>query len=120
MTLDVAEHVSIGRIDNRRERSLGVYDRAAAGEPVAAIGGNSSYGVKPLRLLLHWSRNARETEGAAAALWDAVAHAAHLDLPGGGHIQLSRPVIPAPAPVGSDRSGVYEYIIDLDIYYRRN
>lgn len=120
-TFDVAGNYYIGRLDNKLERSLGVYDRARKGPPVIALGGaeNSSYDVKAVRLLLHWNRNADQTEAAARALWDAVVRAAHIDLPDDGHIQFVRPAAPAPRAVGTDAGGVYEYIIDLDIYFRR-
>ena len=120
-TLDVAEHYSIGRIDNAAEKSLGVYDRRGRGGPVMAIGGraNSSYGVKPVSLLLHWNRNAAETETAAQALWEALEMCAHVDLAGGGHIQCIRMTVPGPVSIGTDRGGVYEYVVECDIYYRR-
>lgn len=119
-TLELAEHYSIGRLDNRQERSLGVYDRAGGGMPVTALGGAglSSYDLRRVTLLLHWNRNARETEAAARRLWEAVAFASGIDLPG-GHIQFIRPAVPAPVPVGTDKGGVYEYRLELDICYRR-
>ena len=96
-------------------------DRGGRGAPVTALGGLqcSSYGVKDVSLLLRWNRNANETERAAARLWDAVRGAAHVDLPGGGHIQFIRPLVPGPVPLNADESGVYEYRIEISIYYRR-
>ena len=120
-TLAVAEHYSIGRIDGNAEKALGVFDRRGRGRPVLAIGGRdcTSYGVKPVSLLLHWNKNARETEEAAHTLWTAIEEARHVDLPGGGHIQCVRMTVPAPVSVGTDKSGVYEYVIEGEIYYRR-
>ena len=45
--------------------------------------------------------------------------AAHIDLPGGGHIQCVRMNVPEPVAVGTDKGGVYEYVIETDVYYRR-
>lgn len=120
-TMDAAEHYSVGRLDNGKEKSLAVYDRPRYGQPVTALGGpeRSSYDVKGVSLLLHWNRNARETEAAAQALWDRLLRAAHIDTPDGGHIQFIRPESPAPVGVGTDESGVYEYVIEMNIYYRR-
>ena len=120
-TLDAAEHYSIGRIDGSEEKALGVYDRRGRGRPVMAIGGRacSSYGVKPVSLLLHWNRNARETEDAARALWETLEEARHVDLPDGGHIQCVRMTVPGPVSVGTDKGGVYEYVVECDIYYRK-
>ena len=116
-----AEHHAIGRLDNQRQKSLGVYGRKRSGGPVVALGGLglSSYGVRSVRLLLHWNENARETEAAAQALWDALSCAAHIDLPGGGHIQCVRLLTPEPVALGTDKGGVFEYVLDMDVYYRR-
>ena len=120
-TLGVAENYYIGRMENKKERSLGVYGRSRKGEPAVALGGMglTSYGVRSVSLLLHWNENARETEAAALALWDELMCVAHADLPGGGHIQCVRMTVPEPVAVGTDRGGVYEYVIETDIYYRR-
>lgn len=158
-TFGVAENYYIGRLDNKKERSLGVYDLARRGAPVMAIGGLacSSYDVKSVSLLLHWSRNANETELAAQALWDAVIGGADTTQEaseegggvrignadtgrgwtgaddGEGNVTLSqaggssgaegilyvRPLVPKPIAIDTDENGVYEYVIEIDIYYRR-
>lgn len=118
-TLDVAEHYAVGRIENAKERSLGVYDRAERGAPAKAVGGLESYGVRPVRLLYHGTENAAETENEARTLWDAVTAARQADTPAGGRIQLVRPAMTGPAAIGTDKSGVYEYAADIDIYFRR-
>ncbi len=120
-TLELAEHCHIGRIENKKEKSLGVYGMARNGRPVMAIGGGalSSYDVRGVSLLLHWTRNAAAAETAAAALWDAVACVTDVDTPGGAHIQYIEPLVPEPVPVGTDDGGVYEYVVEMNIYYRR-
>ncbi len=119
--LSPADYHHIGRIDNQRQKSLGVYARKTGGTPPVALGGMglSSYGVRSVSLLLHWNENPRETEAAARTLWDALLCAAHVDLPGGGHIQCVRLTTPEPVAVGTDKNGVYEYVIEMDVYYRR-
>ena len=120
-TFDVAENYHIGRLDNKREKSLGVYNLGRRGAPVMALGGPScsSYDVKGVSLLLHWNKNARETEAAAKRLWNMLFGAAHIDVPGGSHIQYIQPNMPEPIAVGTDENGVYEYVIEINIYYRR-
>ena len=118
-TFDVAENYYIGRLDNKKEKSLGVYSRARSGAPVRAIGDASSYDIKGVSLLLHWNRNARETEEAAHNLWTCLFGAAHVDVASGSHIQFIQPTVPEPVAVGTDEGGVYEYVIDINIYYRR-
>lgn len=120
-TFDAAEHYYIGRLDNKQEKSLGVYSRARGGRPVMALGGveQSSYDIKAVSLLLHWNKNARETEEAAQRLWDCLFGAAHVDVPSGSHIQYVQPNVPEPVAVGTDDGGIYEYVIEINIYFRR-
>lgn len=86
-----------------------------------AIGGagQSSYDVKSVSLLLHWNRNARETEAAAHVLWNRLLRAGRPVTPDGVSMQYIRPTVPEPIAVDTDENGVYEYVIEMDIYYRR-
>lgn len=120
-TFDVAEHYYTGRLDNKQEKSLGVYSRPRSGPPVMALGGveNSSYDVKSVSLLLHWNRNARETEEAARRLWRCLFGADNVTVPSGSHIQYIQPNVPEPVAVGTDDGGIYEYVIEINIYFRR-
>ena len=117
-TLDAADYYHIGRLNNKNERSLGVYNRPRAGPPVTAFGGASSYDVKAVTVLLHWNKNARESEEAALSLWEKLRNVADVDA-GDGHIQYLRLVVPEPVGVGTDENGIYEYVIQFDVYYRR-
>ena len=120
-TFDVAEHYYIDRLDNKQEKSLGVYQRSRGGSPVIAIGGVelSSYDIKGVSLLLHWNRNARETEEAAQRLWRCLLGAVHVDVPDRSHVQYVQPNVPEPIAVGTDDSGIYEYVIELNLYFKR-
>jgi hypothetical protein len=85
-----------------------------------AFGGldNSKYDIKAITLLLHWSNNARETEDAAQNLWQKLQEVTDLTI-GEEHIDYLMLQVPEPVSVGTDDAGVYEYVIDFDIYYRR-
>ena len=119
-TLGVAEHYYIGRLENKQEKSLGVYNRNRGGNPVIAIGGleASKYDIKSVTLLLHWNQNARETEIAAQALWNALLDVTNLDI-GNEHVDYLALLVPEPVAVLTDSAGIYEYVIDFDLYYRR-
>lgn len=118
-TMGVAEHYYTGRLENKKDKSLGVYQRARSGPPVAALGLNSSYDIKAVTLLIHWNRSPAETEKAALALWQALFGKAKVEIPEGSPIQYIQPDVPEPVAVDTDENGVYEYVIDLNIYYRR-
>lgn len=119
-TMKVAEHYYIGRLDNKQEMSLGVYDRPTGARPVMALGGlrNSSYNVRGVSLLLHWTRNKNAAEAAAQALWDKLVEVRDLDV-GTQHIQYLQMTVPEPIGIGTDADGVYEYVINFNLYYRR-
>lgn len=121
-TLDVAEHYYAGRLVNKKEKSLGVYDKTTSGSrPVMAIGGQecSSYDIMPLSLLLHWTRSYPETEAAAMALWDALIDVKHVDIPGDQHIQFLQMTVPKPIYVATDANGIHEFVINFNLFYRR-
>lgn len=121
-SLGLADHVYANRLENKKEKSLGIYNRTIAGtRPVMAIGGlqNSSYDVLTLSLLVHWTRSFPETETAAQAVWDALIEAKHIDIPGGQHIQFIQMNVPRPVYVSTDAGGIHEYVINFNLYYRR-
>lgn len=121
-TLDVADHVYANRLDNKKEKSLGVYHgRDNSRRTVMAIGGlqNSSYDMMPVSLLLHWNRSYPETEAAAKALWDAIVEVRHADIPGDQHIQYLQMTVPKPVYVATDANGIHEFVINFNLYYRR-
>lgn len=121
-TICQAEHLYIGKLDRKQEKSLGVYSRAATGTPPAtALGGLdcTKTQVKQVSLLLHWNNNARETEAAAQELFDTLRAAETVRI-GGCPVDYLRLMTPEPVDVGTDDDGVYERVIWMDIYYERN
>jgi len=121
-SLALADHVYANRLENKKEKSIGLYDRTQSfGRPVMALGGaeNSSYDVWAMSILIHWTRGYRESETAAQAVWDALNGAKHIDIPGGQHIQFIQMNVPRPVYVSTDANGIHEYVINFNLYYRR-
>ena len=60
------EHVYMGKLDNKQQKSIGVYSRNSSGPPNIALGGldYTSYDVRPISLLVHWNRSKPESEAA--------------------------------------------------------
>jgi len=114
------EHVYIGKLDNKQEKSIGVYHRKADGPAQIALGGLSctSYGTKPISLLVHWNRNVSESEKAACQLYDKLIHESSLMI-GDTEIRFLVLQVPEPVDVGTDENGIYEYVIWLDFIYQR-
>lgn len=116
----VGQSFYIGKLDNKKEKSVGVYQRKTSGKPRTAIGGLdcTKYEVKPVSILLHWNKNARETEAAAQGLFDKLRAAENVKIRDMQVYILSLET-PEPMDVGTDDNGVYERVIWMDLYYER-
>ncbi|GLB24186.1 hypothetical protein LXJ15735_04270 [Lacrimispora xylanolytica] len=121
--LAVAEddNVYIGKLDNKKQKSIGVYSRPSSGPANIAIGGLecTTYETKPVSLLIHWNKSKDESEKKAFELYEKLRSVTSLTI-GDTHINYLRLMVPEPQDVGSDDAGVYEYVIWLDFIYERN
>ena len=121
-TISAAEHFYIGKLDAKQDKSLGVYSRAALGQPPdIALGGLpcTKTAVKQVSLLLHWNQNAKETEAAAQALFEALQAVGTIQI-GQTQVAFLQLLVPEPVDVGTDDNGVYERVIWVDFYYKRS
>ena len=122
-SLDIAadDNVYIGKLDNKKQKSIGVYSRPTSGPVNVAIGGIecTTYDTKPVSLLIHWSKSKDETEKAAYNLFEKLRSVTSLTI-GDTSINYLRLMVPEPQDVGTDDGGVYEYVIWLDFIYERN
>lgn len=118
-TYNIAENYYIGKLDNKQEKSLGVYQREG-GEAKIAIGGldNTKYDIKRISVLLHWNNNAKETEITAYELYNKIIKTKNLTI-GETPVHCLMMRNSEPVDVGTDDAGVYERVIQLDIYFER-
>lgn len=121
LNIAVDDNVYMGKLDNKKQKSIGVYSRPTSGPANIAIGGLecTTYDTKPVSLLIHWSKSKDETERTAYNLFEKLRNVTSLTI-GDTHINYLRLMVPEPQDVGSDDAGVYEYIIWLDFIYERN
>ena len=122
-SLGIAEdqHVYIGKLDNKQQKSIGVYGRNGTGSPGIALGGLElvqNGEMVRLSLLVHWTTRKAESEVAAYELFEKLRNVSGLDI-GDTHIAYLRLMVPEPQDVGTDDGGVYEYVIWLDLIYER-
>lgn len=122
-SLGIAENrnVYIGKLNNKKDHSIGVYNRKAEGKPNIALGGLecTTYDIKPVSLLIHWDKSVSRSEEAADRLYEKLLAESSIvieDIP----INCLFPQVPGPVDIGTDDNGVYEYVIWLDFYYERN
>lgn len=65
-SLGIAEdsNVYIGKLNSKKERSIGVYHRKDSGPPVMALGGYeySSHDIRRISLLIHWNKSVQASD----------------------------------------------------------
>lgn len=117
-TLITAQHYYVGKLDKKPERAVGVYQRKNPAPPVRAIGSESTYEIKPISILIHWNKNADETEKAAMELYQHIRAASSMTI---GDTQVYFIKLQSePVDIGTDEAGIYERVIEFDIYFERN
>lgn len=119
-TFNAANNYYIGKLDNKQENSIGIYQRKIIDAPRIAIGGRSlaSYDVKSISVLIHWNKNANETEKRAQYLYNRLFEAESVVI-GETPIKMIALLQNEPVDVGTDDNNVYERVIELDLYYER-
>lgn len=117
-TFDIAENYYIGKLDNKRDKSLGVYSLKRNSPPVTAIGGESTYDIIGVSLLLHYNNNANDSEIAARQLFEALRTIKDVRI-NYTTIYMIQLLTPEPVDVGTDDKGVYEWVIEMNLYYER-
>lgn len=116
----VDDHVYIGKLDSKKQKSIGVYSRPTNGSPHTTIGGLkcTTYDIKSISLLVHWSKSPVESEEAAYLLFEKLRNVTSLTI-SNTQVHFIRLMVPEPQDVGTDDNGIYEYVIWLDFIYER-
>lgn len=114
------DHVYCGKLDGKLDKSIGVYPKEREGDAIQAVGGNenSSYSIKRISILVHWNKSVRETERVSNTAFDMLRDTINVTI-NGTHILFTDMKCPEPIPVDTDDNGIFEYVIELDIYYER-
>lgn len=120
-TLDTAaENFYIGKLENKKEKSIGVY-QLDTDAPIISLGGLdcTAYQKKSVSILIHWNKNAKETEIESYKLYNQLLKIRNLkinDIP----IRVVNLLTNEPVDIGTDeKTGVYERVIQLEFYYDR-
>ena len=141
-TLGIADYVYMSTLPHKPEKAVGVYNTRRAQAYSTAIGGPQlkSYGTKYLTCLVHWNKSPRETEEAAAALFEALRSTRefwfvdYLTTRGGARLltrggnpltiygnRIIKFILPLYEiqDVGTDEAGVCEMVIEVAVIYRK-
>lgn len=112
-----AEHFYIGRLDDKQEKSVGVYTLKTSGEPLRGIGSELSFDVIAVSVLVHWNNNANETEVCARTLYNKLRTIKNVTI-NNSKVYLIQLLTPEPIDVGTDNE-VYERVIEMKIFFER-
>ena len=111
----------IGRIDIKKNYSLGVDNRADTGRR-EGIGGLKKYEKKGISLLIHWDSNKARTESKAYELYHAIEDLiTNCDYPviNNKKVYFIELLNNQPIDVDQDSDSVYEYVIELNFYFEK-
>lgn len=113
-------NVYCGKLDNKKDKSIGVYNLNRQRPPQTAVGGlnNSSYRIKPVSILVHWNTSVRDTEKAAEQLYNMLRDTNNKII-NDTKLLFTKMQVDGPVDVGTDDKGIFESVIELDIYYER-
>lgn len=118
-SLGLAELVYMGKMPDKKDKSVGVYNSKHQHTYQTAIGGPDleSYGTKYVTLLVHWNQSPRETERAAASLFDVLKRAREITV-NEKKIKFILPLYDL-QDVGTDDAGVYEMVIEAAFIFEK-
>lgn len=114
------DNVYCGKLDNKKDKSIGVYNLNRQRPPQTAVGGlnNSSYRIKSISILVHWNTSVRDTEKAAEQLYNMLRDTNNKII-NDKKLLFTKMQVDGPVDVGTDDKGIFESVIELDIYYER-
>lgn len=115
----ISENVYMGKMDAKKDKSIGVYNSKHERSYKTAIGGDGlkSYDIKNISLLVHWNKSLRDTEQATTKLFDAVRKTREVTV-NNETIKFIQPIYEI-QDVGTDDSGIYEMVIEAAVIYER-
>ena len=109
-SLAIADHVYMGDLPEKDEKSIGVYNSKHQQVYHTALGGASGYGQKYVTFLIHWNKSLRETEKAATALFDRLCKVRGSKI-NQETIQFIQPLYDL-QDIGKDDNGICEMVIE--------
>lgn len=120
-TFKLFENYYVGRLDTKKRNSLGVYNLQDSGRH-EVIGGLKVYEKKGVSLLIHGDTNKTTTERKAFSLYTALEQlitSCEYPLIGGKQVYFIELLQNQPVDVDQDDDKIYEYVIELNIYFEK-
>jgi len=116
---DTGEGIYTKTINGNQERCIGIYDARGAVSQRVCLGGavNTKYNQKNIRIFVHWTKDAQEAEKKAKEIYHLLYARSNIVMDGVRVYSLDPGA--APAPIGRDHGGVYEYMIEISLQHER-
>lgn len=116
-----AENYYCGILNDKKEKSFGVYQLKDSRARNISIGGETTTktGIKGISVLVHWNRSTRDAENIAARLYSDLAANISPTI-GGKKTNYIKLLHDEPIDVGTDENGICERVIEFVIYYERS
>lgn len=111
----------IGRLDSKKKNSLGIYNLQDAGRR-EVIGGLKVYEKKGVSLLIHGDTNKANTERKAWDLYNAIESVSkneNILIAKEKKVFFIELLNNEPIDVNQDADSVYEYVIEMNIYFEK-
>ena len=109
----------IGRLDSKKKNSLGIYNLQDTGRR-EVIGGLKKYEKKGVSLLIHGDTNKAKPEQKAFELYNALESIGDdKKRIGNKKVYFVQLLNNEPIDVDQDADSVYEYVIEMNIYFEK-
>lgn len=110
----------IGKLDNKKDESIGVYQLKTSNQANIAIGGvdNTKIQEKSVSILIHWNTNAKETEQKSLEVYNKFLESRNFVI-NDIKVNYIRLLVPEPVDVGTDNKNIYERVIQAIFYYEK-
>lgn len=107
--------ISIGKLNRDSEKSICFYQSSRRKRKIKTAGGkeNRTYDFKPMSITLRYTKNADIAENNASKIYEFLDESTFYINDKRYFIQM---IYDEPISVGTDQSGVYEYIIEFDCF----
>ena len=108
------EAISIGKIDNNKDKAICFYNSKRTLAPIKAIDQNT-YKINPITILLRYTKNQDKAEEMALSIYDFF-NDRKIEID--NKLIIAQHIYSAPITLGTDEDGVYEYSLEIDLIER--
>lgn len=108
------EAISIGKIDDNKEKAICFYNSKRTLSPIKAIDKNT-YKIKPITILLRYTKNQDTAEKMAISIYEFFDER-NIEIE--ERVVIAQHLYSGPVSLGTDDNGVYEYSIEINLLER--